>query len=1176
MIRVYTKNTHKRILLILTIILNSILISENTYAQFTITENFKGSSVGSNIILGGNPVDARLTSGSPDPVNEGWLRLTNDNTQQRGYAYIDTPFPATLGVYIDFEYKTWRTKSDSHNGADGIAVFLFDATSPFRIGAWGGALGYANMFHDNVHTPGLGGGYMGIGLDEYGNFANASEGKNGGTSGLAPNSIVLRGPENHSSPYRYIASKQMQPNRLLNENSVDYNTVGDRRPTDNEFYRRVKIYIEPIGTPQSPVYNIRVLWRTSINGDDVEIINVDTTDPIPASLKLGFSASTGGGFNYHEIRNLLITTPGGVRVHKSVDKDNVLVDEQLTYKIDVYNETTAALTGLELTDNITLANGDFISPDDFEITSITFHNNGYTNNTAHGFPHGVPVTGFTHSFSTALNMDATSMSYFTVTGNVKRVPEGGVLTNSVSIDHTPTGITDADLTNNYSSVTSSVLNPNIDLKIEKGVDNNGIAKLSGNTFTIVVSNMSSANKPAGQIVTVEDEIPAGLDIGTINASGWNVSNSGRNYTFTRGDTLGAQMSFPPITINVTPSQTVTGPWTNTATVNYANDTNLNNNTSSATLQWVNYWLGGTAGKVNDWAEPNNWTANFVPGHGQDVEFATEANNPTVANNPKSGPAKEDLHLDMDRVIGNLINASDKDLIITTSNELVINGTVQDGDAENGTIIVKADPEDVNPSGTLRFQNPLQNRNVQATVEFYSKAYDCADCGFYTRSWQYFGIPVNISGFPYDDVAGNETVNQWVEPFNGDKWLPAPYSPDTELKAFKGYQITNDANDQPEDVYSFTGTLNVGNIPVPLTHTTTANYAGVNLVGNSYTAAIPIKAEAFTFPTGVEHTVYLFNTGTRDEWRKLSGSTINQNGYCSGQYLAVPVNLANQTNANLPDRIPSMHSFMLLANSGTGNIGNLTINYNQLIKNTTVNLGDGTQIVTRSAGNSTKQNNAGSQSLPSLIMDVIGGESADRLWIFTKEGTTRGFDNGWDGRKFTESGIAQLYATDDIGEDRFQISTVPALDNLKLGFNADIDGEYTIEFALSGHLSGSEIYLHDLLTNNKVEVRNGGSYTFRANKSDSTSRFSLSASDGNPTLQGDEAIIEVSSAEGKIINRNGSEIAVSVFISNMSGGSLNQVEVSAGKQQVIDNLPSGNYIVRLQNAELNDVRRVVIR
>src|SRR5690554_2971448 len=151
MLRMFsTKRT--RITLLTILLLSGILIPLNTFAQFTITENFKGSSVGSNIILEGN-LSSVLTSGNTDPVNEGWLRLTTDGTNQRGYAYIDTSFPSTLGVYIDFEYKTWRSRRDnSFNGADGISVFLFDAnTSPFRIGAFGGSLGYANQ----NGTPGL-------------------------------------------------------------------------------------------------------------------------------------------------------------------------------------------------------------------------------------------------------------------------------------------------------------------------------------------------------------------------------------------------------------------------------------------------------------------------------------------------------------------------------------------------------------------------------------------------------------------------------------------------------------------------------------------------------------------------------------------------------------------------------------------------------------------------------------------------------------------------------------------------------------------------------------------------------------------------------------------------------------------------------------------------------------
>lgn len=118
--KTYTSKLKYGFILILFVVSTHLL-----HAQFTITETFKGSSVGSNIILGGDPTTATLTSGIVDPVNNGWLRLTNDATNQRGFAYINTPFPSSMGIFLEFEYKTWRSKNDTYNGADGFTVFLF-------------------------------------------------------------------------------------------------------------------------------------------------------------------------------------------------------------------------------------------------------------------------------------------------------------------------------------------------------------------------------------------------------------------------------------------------------------------------------------------------------------------------------------------------------------------------------------------------------------------------------------------------------------------------------------------------------------------------------------------------------------------------------------------------------------------------------------------------------------------------------------------------------------------------------------------------------------------------------------------------------------------------------------------------------------------------------------------
>lgn len=1134
----------------------SLIFSNNANAQFTITENFRGSNVANNIVLGGEPT-AYLTSGVNDPINNGWLRLTNDLTNQKGYAYIDTSFPSTLGVYIDFEYKIWRSRNDNtYHGADGISLFLFDAdVKEFRAGGFGGSLGYAN----HASTPGMAGAYLGIGIDEFGNFATRDDNKTGGVNKLQPNSITLRGTA--ANNWNYLTHKSLGASASENGiNSVDYNTRTANRPVDDTFYRRVKIYIDPIGTTTSPKYRIRALWRTSVNGSDSELIVYETSDPIPQKLKLGFAASTGGGFNYHEIRNLLITTPGGFRVTKSVDKANAIVGDDLTYTVNVYNETSSPVTNLVLTDSLKLSNGSVLSPDDFEITGITFYNNGNNGNTAERFTSGVTkTTEISNPFSAKLNMAANSEAYFIITGKIKRVPSGGILINSAAIDPSRTGVSDSDLTNNYSAVSTTVLNPNTDLKIEKSVDNNGIAKSDGNRFTILVSNVSNNIKAFDQTVTVRDTIPQGLTVTTINATGWSVNNSGNSYTFTRTDELKSLYSYPPIYIEV--KSEVGGSWTNRATVSYQYDTDPSNNYSSADLRWVNYWHGTID---NDWSKTGNWTAGYLPKQGENVEFATQANNPFAEGVSGSGTAARDLHLDSDRVIGNFTNNSDKDLIITTDNKLVINGRVIDSNHDAGTIVVKSvniTTNKVEPTGTLLFANPQQNLNVTATVEFYNQAYKCADCGFFRNSWQYFGIPVKTAPFPY--LTKSETVKQWVEQYNGDKWRPAPFQPDTELKAFKGYQITRSTSEEPNlepynnnSLHSFSGDLNVGNAIINITRTDYVNYKGVNLIGNSFTAAIPISSDAISFPTGVDQTIYLFNTGTRDQWRRLNGTAVNKEGYRSGQYLAIPVNLGGQD--AFPDRIPSMHSFMVKADSGTGDI---SIDYSKLTKNERVNLGDGfTKIVTRSTNSST-------QLLPSIVIDLLGEESADRLWVFIKPDANYGFDNGWDGVKLIESNISQISVEDKSSNQNYQVATVPAFNNISIGFNADVDGEYIIEFKTSVNFNNQELYLFDNMTGKQTQISNGNSYTFHSQKGSFPSRFRLVESVKNkPTITVNNKTI--------IINNTTSN-SCSVLISNTAGESKHQLEISPNSKSTVQMQAEGTYIVRMQNAVLHDIMKVLV-
>ena len=158
----------------------------------------------------------------PDPVGSGALRFTNGypyGYSENGGIVSTSPFPTGQGVSITFKTVTYLGNSGGAggDGADGISFFLMDAsklnTSTITgqaagdgngLGAWGGSLGYS-CSNSNSPYNGLNGGYLGLGIDEYGNFLNGTtntlnesgttaSGDNTATGGgYKPGRIGLRG-----------------------------------------------------------------------------------------------------------------------------------------------------------------------------------------------------------------------------------------------------------------------------------------------------------------------------------------------------------------------------------------------------------------------------------------------------------------------------------------------------------------------------------------------------------------------------------------------------------------------------------------------------------------------------------------------------------------------------------------------------------------------------------------------------------------------------------------------------------------------------------------------------------------------------------------------------------------------------------------------------------------------
>jgi type IV pilus assembly protein PilY1 len=167
----------------------------------------------SQVWVGGN------TGTLPDSAGNGALRLTNGCTGSgcsgtnfiNGYAQaggiISPTFNAGNGIQVTFKTFTYEGNSggnglsgaaNGHDGADGMSFFILDGTqtppyngnTQFDVGAFGGSLGYTctnALGNDDINYhpggsasgvrafDGMYAGYLGLGIDEFGNFLNYSD-----------------------------------------------------------------------------------------------------------------------------------------------------------------------------------------------------------------------------------------------------------------------------------------------------------------------------------------------------------------------------------------------------------------------------------------------------------------------------------------------------------------------------------------------------------------------------------------------------------------------------------------------------------------------------------------------------------------------------------------------------------------------------------------------------------------------------------------------------------------------------------------------------------------------------------------------------------------------------------------------------------------------------------------
>ena len=153
---------------------------------------------------------------TPDAAGSGALRLTAAANNQTGAIVSQNAFATNQGLQVTFTTYTYGGDSGGtgRDGADGMSFFLQDAAygttlggAP-NIGAFGGSLGYSCS---QGKGAGLTGAYLGLGMDEYGNFLNSGDNT---ASGIANSNWTGGGGVTTYGTNSFNVASTYQPNRI--------------------------------------------------------------------------------------------------------------------------------------------------------------------------------------------------------------------------------------------------------------------------------------------------------------------------------------------------------------------------------------------------------------------------------------------------------------------------------------------------------------------------------------------------------------------------------------------------------------------------------------------------------------------------------------------------------------------------------------------------------------------------------------------------------------------------------------------------------------------------------------------------------------------------------------------------------------------------------------------------
>lgn len=266
-----------------------------------VCDTFDRATLNPSTIFGSNWIQSTSdgTGILPDIVNAGYLRLTNNTGNNAKAVTVPGIFPAA-GNYISVEFQHYAYHG-TNPGADGVAVTLSDYSVPAVPGAYGGSLGYAQ--ETGIHD-GFAGGWIGVALDEWGNYQNPTEGRVDGP-GFIAQSVGMRGSGSAQTGYHWLGGTTSLTPTIDNHASTTaapgyfYQVIVDARGEPTSTSVTVNRDISGTGTGYTSLISVPNVYTAATSKGF-------TQNPVPTNWQISFTGSTGGSNNIHELGSVRI------------------------------------------------------------------------------------------------------------------------------------------------------------------------------------------------------------------------------------------------------------------------------------------------------------------------------------------------------------------------------------------------------------------------------------------------------------------------------------------------------------------------------------------------------------------------------------------------------------------------------------------------------------------------------------------------------------------------------------------------------------------------------------------------------------------------------------------------------------------------------------------------------